>query len=90
MTVYQELDSIMGTTSRIPRLLNAEGFPEWKYRIEKYIKMKDFKIWRSILRGPIRITTIVYDTIVDKRIENYTDEDFEKVKEKRKPLLRLQ
>ena len=48
MTTHQELDAIMGTTTRIPRLLSAEGFPEWKYHIEKYIKMKDLKIWRSI------------------------------------------
>ena len=89
MTVYQELDSIMGTTSRIPRLLNAEGFPEWKYRIEKYIKMKDFKIWRSILRGPVRITTVVDEVNVDKRIENYTDEDFERVEEQEKALATL-
>ena len=81
MTVHQELDSIMGTTSRISRLLNAEGFPEWKYQIEKYIKMKDFKIWRSSLRGPIWITTVVDEVIVDKQIENYTDEDFERVEE---------
>ena len=41
---HHKLDSVMGTTMRIPRLLSADGFPEWKYRIEKYIKMKDFNI----------------------------------------------
>ena len=77
---HHELDSVMGTTTRIPRLLCAEGFPEWKYRMEKYIKMKDFKIWRSILRGPICITTTLEDEIVvEKPIEHYTDEDFEKI-----------
>lgn len=45
MAAHQELDSIMGTTTRIPRLLSVAGFPEWKYRMEKYIKMKDLKFW---------------------------------------------
>ena len=79
----------MVTTTRIPKLLAADVFPEWKNRIEKYIKMKDFKIWRSILRGPIRITTILDDTIVDKRTENYMDEDFEKIEEQEKALAML-
>ena len=87
---HQDLDAIMETTTRIPRLLSAEGFPEWKYRIEKYIKMKDFKIWRSILRGPIRITSTLEDgTVIDKQIENYTDDDFERVEEQEKALATL-
>ena len=90
MSAHHELDAIMGTTSRIPRLLSAEGFLKWKYRIEKYIKMKDFKIWRSILRGPIRITTTLEDgTIIDKQVENYTDDDFERVEEQEKALATL-
>ena len=27
---HQELDSIIGTITRVPRLLNAGDFPEWK------------------------------------------------------------
>ena len=89
-TIHQELDSIMGTTTRIPILLSAEGFPEWKYRIEKYIKMKDFKIWRCILKGPISITTTLPDrTIVDKDVEQYTNEEFDKVKQQEKALATL-
>ena len=80
-TNFQELDAVMGTTTCIPRLMYAEGFPEWKYRIEKYIKMKDFKIWRSILRDPVRITVAVGGQLVDKSVENYTDEDFELIEE---------
>ena len=69
--LHHELDSVMGTTTHIPRLLSAEGFPKLKYRIEKYIKIKDFKAWRSILRGPIRITTtIVGGKQIDKVVEN--------------------
>ena len=52
--------------------------------------MKDFKIWRSILRGPIRITTTLEDgTIIDKQVENYTDDDFERVEEQEKALAKL-
>lgn len=58
-THFDELDTVIGTTTRIPRLMSTDGFPEWKYRIEKYIKMKDFKAWRSILRDLVRITMIV-------------------------------
>ena len=80
LIAHQELDSIMGTTTRIPCFLSAEGFPEWKYYVGKYIKMKEFKIWRSILKGPIRITTTLENgTVTDKEFENYTNEDFEKI-----------
>nr|KAJ0213727.1 hypothetical protein LSAT_V11C400212820 [Lactuca sativa] len=65
------------------------GFPEWKYRIEKYINMKDFKIWRNIIKDPVRITTTVARQVVDKMIENYTDEDFEKVEKKERALATL-
>ena len=41
---FHEVDTVMGTTTRIPRLMSTDGFSEWKYRIEKYIKMKDFKV----------------------------------------------
>ena len=78
------------TTTRIPRLLFAEGFLEWKYRMEKYIKMKDFKIWRCILKGSNRITTTLPDkTIVDKAIVEYTDDDFEKIEQQEKALATL-
>ncbi|KAL7601927.1 hypothetical protein Lser_V15G21870 [Lactuca serriola] len=83
---YQELDAVMGTTTRIPRLMSADGFPEWKYRIEKYIKMMDFKVWKCIIKDPIRITTTVAGQVFDKKIENYTDEDFESVEEQEKAL----
>ena len=88
-TQFQELDVVMGTTTRISRLMYAEGFPEWKYRIEKYIKMKDFKIWRSILRDPVRITVSVGGQLVDKSVENYTDEDFELIEEQERALATL-
>ena len=51
----QDLDSVMGTMTRIPRLTCADGFTEWKHRIESYIKLSNQKIWRSIMRGPIEI-----------------------------------
>ena len=91
-TIHHELDSIMGTNTRIPRLLSADRFPERKFRFEKYVKMKDTKVWRSILRGPIRITTTLDDearTVVDKPITSYTDEDFDKVEEDEKALATL-
>ena len=85
-TQYQELDAVMGTTTRIPRLMSADGFPEWKYRIEKYIKMKDFKIWKCVLKDPVRIGRGGGGKVVDKEIENYTDEDFESIEEQEKAL----
>ena len=53
--------------------------------------MKNAKIWRSILKGPVRITTSDDEakTVVDKNIENYTDEDFEKLEEHDRALATL-
>ncbi|KAL7607895.1 hypothetical protein Lser_V15G14224 [Lactuca serriola] len=66
--------------------MSADGFLEWKYRIEKYIKMKDFKIWKCVIKDPVRITTTVGGQVVDMKIENYTNEDFESVEEQGKAL----
>ena len=89
-TIHQELDSIIGITTCIPRLLSAKGFPKWKYCMEKYIKMNDFKIWRSILKGSVWITTTLENgTVIDKEFEDYTDEYFERVKEQDKALATL-
>ena len=88
-TMHQELDSVMGTVTRIPRLLSVDGFTEWKYRFEQYVKMKEPKAWRRILRGPTRITMTLSDTAkttVDKPIDDYTDEDFDKIEEDDKAL----
>ena len=58
--------------------------------MEKYIKKKNLKIWRSVLRGPIQITTTLeYETVVDKQIEHYTNEDFEKIEEQERALATL-
>ena len=58
--------------------------------MEKYIKMKDFKIWCSILKGPVRTTIALENgTIVNKYFANYTDEDFEKIEEQEKALATL-
>ena len=43
---HHELDSVMGTMTRIPRLTSADGFSEWKFRIEKHIKLAE-PIWFS-------------------------------------------
>ena len=43
--------------------------------------MKDFKIWRSIIKDHVKITTTVAGQVVEKKMENYIDEDFEKVEE---------
>ena len=51
--------------------------------------MKDFKIWRSIIKNPVRITTTVAGQVVDKAFENYTNEDFEKVEEQERALATL-
>ena len=74
------LDTIMGTTTRIPRLLNADGYYEWKYRMENYLKMKDNRLWRSISKGPT-LLTIVDSATGDpkpKPIALYTEDDFNK------------
>ena len=51
--------------------------------------MKDFKIWRSIIKNPVRITTTVARQVTDKAIENYTDEEFELVEEQERALATL-
>ncbi|XP_076890685.1 uncharacterized protein LOC143541870 [Bidens hawaiensis] len=85
--LHQELDSIMGTATSVPRLLKHEGFYEWKFRFKKYVKMKDAKVWRSIVRGPQPIT---YETaegeIAVKPIELYVDADYDKVEEDERAL----
>ncbi|XP_076928706.1 uncharacterized protein LOC143592746 [Bidens hawaiensis] len=73
----------MGTTTRVPRLLSHEGFSEWKFRFEKYVKMKDPKIWRSIVIGPQVITYQRENSkeVAMKPVELYDDADFEKIEE---------
>ena len=54
--------------------------------------MKDAKVWRSILRGPVRITITLDDearTVIDKPITSYSDDDFEKVEEDERALATL-
>ena len=73
-----ELDSV--TLSKIPKLTNADGFADWKFSFEHYLKAKDGKLWRSIIKGPTRITRTTDDatrTVVDKREDEYTDADFD-------------
>ena len=70
------------TVSKMPRLTSAEGFTDWKYSFEHYLKGKNGKLWRSIVKGPTRITRISDDaakTVVDKREDEYTDADFDLV-----------
>ncbi|KAL4565974.1 hypothetical protein LXL04_030082 [Taraxacum kok-saghyz] len=61
-TLSTVLRSIMSLTplwvqqTRIPRLASADGFSEWKYRIEKYIRLSNPKVWRSMMSGPVKIT----------------------------------
>lgn len=86
---HQELDSVMGTVTRIPRLTSADGFSEWKFRIESYIKMGHPKVCRCMMRGPVKITFTLDDeaeTVVEKPVEDYTNADWEKVEEDHKAL----
>ncbi|XP_052626990.1 uncharacterized protein LOC128133548 [Lactuca sativa] len=46
-------------------------------------------VWRSILRGHVRITTTVGGQVIDKEVENYTDEEFEKIEEQERALATL-
>ncbi|XP_076926534.1 uncharacterized protein LOC143589736 [Bidens hawaiensis] len=89
--LHQELDSIMGTTTHIPRLLSHEGYSDWKFRFEKYVKMKDTKVWRSIVRGPQVITYQRENTqeIAVKHVELYDDTDIEKIEKDEKGLSTL-
>ena len=58
--------------------------------MEQYIKMKDFKIWRSILKGHVIITTThANGTVVDKNFVDYTDEEFDVVEQQEKALATL-
>ena len=85
---HQELDAVMGTMTRIPRLTCADGFYEWKFRIESYIKLAHPKVWRCMMRGPTRITetNVTTGVVTTKLVENYTDEEWEKVEEDHKDL----
>ena len=77
-TKYSDLDSISRTTIHLPRLVSAEGFPEWKSIFEYFVKIKDGKLWNSIVNGPTMITRVLDDeahTVVDKRADEYTDAD---------------
>ena len=78
---HHELDSMMGTMTRIPCLSSADGFSEWKFRIENHIKLTNFKVWRSMMQGPVKITITdaALGISVDKPLKDYTDADFEKV-----------
>ena len=70
------------TISKMPRLTSAAGFTDWKYSFEHYLKGNNGKLWRSIVKGPTRITRISDDaakTVVDKREDEYTDADFDLV-----------
>ncbi|XP_076943749.1 uncharacterized protein LOC143614109 [Bidens hawaiensis] len=76
----------MGTPTRIPRFLFHEGFSKWKYRFEKYVKMKDAKVWRNIVRGPLVITYQRENSqeVAVKPVALYDDADFEKMEEDEK------
>ncbi|KAJ0448317.1 hypothetical protein HanLR1_Chr17g0673931 [Helianthus annuus] len=74
----QELDSKLGTMTRIPRLTDANDFPEWKWRFEQHLKVKDYKLWRSILRGPREImmeSPTEPDVKIKKPRDQYTEDD---------------
>ncbi|KAJ0839390.1 putative transcription factor interactor and regulator CCHC(Zn) family [Helianthus annuus] len=74
----QELDSKLGTTTRIPRLTDANDFPEWKWRFEQHLKVKDYKLWRSILSGPREImmeSPTEPDVKIKKPRDKYTEDD---------------
>ncbi|XP_076902002.1 uncharacterized protein LOC143556612 [Bidens hawaiensis] len=81
----------MGTTTRVLRLLSHEGFSEWKFRFEKYVKMKDAKIWRSIVRGPQVITYQRENSteVALKPVAMYDDDDIAKMEEDEKALSTL-
>ncbi|KAL4556408.1 hypothetical protein LXL04_039059 [Taraxacum kok-saghyz] len=84
-----DLDSVMGTVTRIPRLSCADGFSEWKFRIESYIKMAQPKVWRCMMRGPVKITFHLNDeaeTVVEKPVEDYTDAEWVLVEEDHRAL----
>ena len=73
-----DLDSIMGTTTRIPRLMTEDGFPEWKFRFENYMLMKEPKAWRSITRGPTKHTITFPDkTTTPKPLEQCSSDELD-------------
>jgi hypothetical protein len=78
-----ELDAVIGTSSRIPRLWDSDGFDEWKQRFPQYIMRTEPKLWRSFLTGP----KTIYVTRGEKEpsdapekvkpITEYTDADWD-------------
>ncbi|TLX69321.1 hypothetical protein E9993_23050, partial [Labilibacter sediminis] len=83
--INQEMDAVIGTSTRIPRLYDADGFDEWKWRFPQFIKRTEPKMWRSFVRGPTRITLPrgekepIDAPLKDKDVGEYTEEDWEKV-----------
>ena len=67
----------------------ADGFSDWKFRIEKHIKLANPKVlWRRMMRGPVKITetSAVTGVVTPKLMKDYTDDDFDKVEEDEKEL----
>ena len=86
-----ELDAVIGTSTRIPRLYETDMFDEWKERFPQWIQRHEPKLWRCFLKGP----TKVYETSKDKQKEGtsdlkekefveYTDADWEMVEQDQK------
>jgi hypothetical protein len=78
-----EMDAVIGTSSRVPRLWDSDGFDEWKQRFPQYIMRTEPKLWRSFLTGPKTIyqTNDKGEESSDaeklvKDIADYTDNDW--------------
>ncbi|KAJ0533017.1 hypothetical protein HanRHA438_Chr09g0386051 [Helianthus annuus] len=79
--INQDLDNIIGTNNRIPRLISGGSFSKWKFRFIQYMRIKDPKAWRSIYNAPTVITYIVNDaegTTAAKPESQFTEEGREK------------
>ena len=81
----------MGTTTRVPRLYDADGFDEWRWRFEQFVKRTETKMWRIFVRGKTRITLPHGEKessttpLRDKPTDQYTDEEWDKVEADDKP-----
>jgi hypothetical protein len=73
-----------------PPMFNVDNFENWKERMENFIEYQDVKMWRSITQGLQYINIPGPNgTVIPKPYENWTDEDFNKLKPNKQALTLL-
>ncbi|XP_063938069.1 uncharacterized protein LOC135147938 [Daucus carota subsp. sativus] len=64
-----------GLSNSRPPLFNGTKFATWKTRFRIYARSQGVKVWMAIEDGTIIPTKIVDDTIIEKKVSEYTHEE---------------